>query len=492
MAQYTLVKRAVAAYHLDGPDEGAEPDRHKVTGNITFTPMLRPGEAVTMMEDNRPITLVPLPVEARISDGVIFHRGVEGVMLLAGGEKMNPDKLLWKAEFKHLQSNGKSFSLTPVVFEAVPGGEVDLSLVAPPPGKPVGTIRGRDGDTIEEMVHEGGELVLTIRHGDGKTSERRVDVRAVAEGVAGEALSDAREYAGTVADSMVRFEELGRQTAADRVSAGESASSASGSAAAAAGSASEAAVSASSAASSAATAESHAGRAGSHADQAGAHASAASESAKGASASAGAAAGDAGRAKQEADRAASQATAATESAGEAKGHADRAEGVVDSVRWDADRLTVMGKTSPSLRGPKGPKGEQGDSGASTWDAITGKPDLATRNDLINQGLDYRNALQEKADKAHQHKMSDITDLPKVQSGGLPNTLAQRDNIGRLLVNSAAPPQQPYHVTHKKYVDEKDAATLAEARALVETRPKIKLVTTPSAVLEDDVLYVIPE
>ena len=112
MAQYTLVKRAVAAYHLDGPDEGAEPDRHKVTGNITFTPMLRPGEAVTMIEDDRPITLVPLPVEARISDGVIFHRGVEGVMLLAGGEKMNPDKLLWKAEFKHLQSNGRSFSLT--------------------------------------------------------------------------------------------------------------------------------------------------------------------------------------------------------------------------------------------------------------------------------------------------------------------------------------------------------------------------------------------
>ena len=428
MAQYTLVKRAVAAYHLDGPDEGAEPDRHKVTGNITFTPMLRPGEAVTMMEDNRPITLVPLPVDARISDGVIFHRGVEGVMLLAGGEKINPDKLLWKAEFKHLQSGGKSFSLKPVVFEAVPGGEVDLSLVAPPPGKPVGTIRGRDGDTIEEMVHEGGELVLTIRHGDGKTSERRVDVRAVAEGVAGEALSDAREYAGTVAGAMERFEELGRQTAADRVSAGESAGAAGEAAASAAGSAGEAGESASSAASSAGAAESHAKRAESHANEAGAHASAANESAKSASASAEAAAGSSDTAGREADRATDQARAASTSAGEASTHADRAESVVDTVRWDDDRLTVAGKTSPSLRGPKGDRGAQGESGASTWDAISGRPEAYPP-------------------EPHTHDVGSI------------------DGLG-------------------------DA--LAEVRAVAESRAVVKQVTTPPDNPEPGVLYVIPE
>lgn len=366
MAQYTLVKRAVAAYHLDGPDEGAEPDRHKVTGNITFTPMLRPGEAVTMMEDNRPITLVPLPVDARISDGVIFHRGVEGVMLLAGGEKMNPDKLLWKAEFKHLQSNGKSFSLKPVVFEAVPGGEVDLSLVAPPPGRPVGTIRGRDGDTIEEMVHEGGEIVLTIRHGDGKTSERRVDVRAVAEGVAGEALSDAREYAGTVADSMARFEELGRQTAADRVSAGESAGAAGEAAEAAAGSASEAAVSAGQAAESAGMATEQAGAAGSSAVAAAGSADESESAAVRAESSAAAAATSESAAE-------TSATSAGRSATEASTHADRAERIPESVSWDDDRLTVAGKTSPSLRGPRGERGEPGESGASTWETVSNKP-----------------------------------------------------------------------------------------------------------------------
>ena len=172
----------------------------------------------------------------------------------------------------------------------------------------------------------------------------------------------------------------------------ESSEASAESAAASAGSAGEAGESASSAASSAGAAESHAKRAGSHANEAGSHASAASESAKAAGASAGAAEGSAGDAKREADRATSQADAAEVSAGEAKANADRAEGVVDTVRWDDDRLTVAGKTSPSLRGPKGDRGEQGESGASTWDAVSGKPETYPP-------------------EAHTHVMSDITDLP---------------------------------------------------------------------------------
>ena len=145
----------------------------------------------------------------------------------------------------------------------------------------------------------------------------------------------------------------------------ESSEASAESAAASAGSAGEAGESASSAASSAGVAESHAKRAGSHANEAGSHASAASESAKAAGASAGAAEGSAGDAKREADRATSQAEAAEVSAGEAKANADRAEGVVDSVSWDDDKLTVAGKTSPSLRGPKGDKGEPGQDGTAT-------------------------------------------------------------------------------------------------------------------------------
>lgn len=240
----------------------------------------------------------------------------------------------------------------------------------------------------------------------------------------------------------------------------ESSEASAESAAASAGSAGEAGESASAAASSAGVAESHAKRAESHANEAGSHASAASESAKAAGASAGAADGSAGDAKREADRATSQAEAAEVSAGEAKANADRAEGVVDSVSWDDDRLTVAGKTSPSLRGPKGDPGEQGESGASTWDTVLGKPDFYPP-------------------EAHTHVMSDITDLPSEYPpephthdvgsiDGLEAVLSQKAGVG--------------------YVDDE----LAEVRAVAETRTRVELVTTPSAVLEDDVLYVIPE
>ena len=240
----------------------------------------------------------------------------------------------------------------------------------------------------------------------------------------------------------------------------ESSEASAESAAAAAGSAGEAGESASSASSSAGVAESHAKRAGSHANEAGSHASAASESAKSASTSAEAASDSSDTARQEADRATEQARAASTSATEASAHADRAESVVDSVSWDDDRLTVAGKTSPSLRGPKGEQGEPGESGASTWDAVSGKPETYPP-------------------EAHTHVMSDITDLPSEYPpephthdvgsiDGLEAVLSQKAGVG--------------------YVDDE----LAEVRAVAETRTRVELVTTPSAILEDDVLYVIPE
>lgn len=158
---------------------------------------------------------------------------------------------------------------------------------------------------------------------------------------------------------------------------------------------------------------------------------------------------------------------------EAKGHADRAERVVDTVRWDNDKLTVAGKTSPSLRGPKGDRGEQGDSGASTWDAVSGKPNTFPPT-------------------AHQHKMKDITDLPNITFGYESRSIMQRDGAGRVNINPDNDPLYPYHVTHKGYVDDQDKATLAEARALVETRAVVKQVISPPSTHEPGVLYVIPE
>lgn len=249
----------------------------------------------------------------------------------------------------------------------------------------------------------------------------------------------------------------------------EAANNAEASAQAAAGSASEAKQSAGAAGASASSAVSHAKRAGTHADTAGAHASAAESSAKTAGASATGAASSADNAKAEADRAADRATAAESSATEASTHADRAEGVVDSVSWDDDRLTVAGKTSPSLRGPKGDRGEPGESGASTWDAISGRPEAYPP-------------------EVHTHVMSDITDLPTVTTFYTKYTLAKRDQNGRMCVNPNNSPVYPEHVTPKKYVDDE----VAEVRALVETRAVVRQVADPPSDYEPGVLYVIPE
>ena len=52
------------------------------------------------------------------------------------------------------------------------------------------------------------------------------------------------------------------------------------------------------------------------------------------------------------------------------------QNVLDTISWSGDKLSVNGKQSPSLTGPRGstgPRGLKGDPGASTWADVTGKP-----------------------------------------------------------------------------------------------------------------------
>ncbi|HAT1145782.1 TPA: hypothetical protein I8V50_002444, partial [Corynebacterium striatum] len=120
-------------------------------------------------------------------------------------------------------------------------------------------------------------------------------------------------------------------------------------------------------------------------------ASVADVSAKAAKASEDAAAGSASSAKRLESNAAafkdaadSSASDAATSAGNAKKSEDaakaaqaRSEEIASSTSWDGDKLTVNGKTSPSLTGPPGPKGETGSVENVSWDDISGKPDLAS-------------------------------------------------------------------------------------------------------------------
>lgn len=332
--------------------------------------------------------------------------------------------------------------------------DAHLSLdIVPGPAILVAVAEGQPLEHIEIIVPDADsetlEHCITAAQGTSGRSAEVLDL------LRQQIASDLSESAKAVTDS--------RAAANDAEASAQTAGS----------SASKAGQSATRAASSASMASASESRAAAHAGEAGAHASAAGESAKTAEASASAAADSAGTAKTQADRAADRASAAAVSATEAGQHADRAESIPEHVDWHGDRLMVMGKISPPLTGPRGGRGPQGDSGASTWDAITEKPDTFPPT-------------------AHQHKMKDITDLPRITSAASLSTIMQRDSNGRALIYSDVAPQQPYHVTHKKYVDDQDKSTLAEARALVETRAVVKQVTSPPSTQEPGVLYVIPE
>lgn len=303
-----------------------------------------------------------------------------------------------------------------------------------------------------------------------KTSADSAGKSATAAASSASAADKSRSDASSFANSA--------KTASEQATA--SAQSATESAGAAKADAGKAATSATNAGSSATSAKNEADRAKVSADNASASASGAKSSAdaaKGAADAAGksasAAASSASAAKTDAGKAATSATNASKSATSAKADADRAEGVVDSVDWHNDRLMVMGKVSPPLTGPRGEKGEPGTSGASTWEAIAGKP-------------------TKFPPESHKHKMADISDMPKVTYWGEKGTIMSRDMDGMSRLAPSSVPKDGDHVTHKKYVDGQDKATLAEAKALVETRAVVKQVSSPPSSYEPGVLYVIPE
>lgn len=166
-------------------------------------------------------------------------------------------------------------------------------------------------------------------------------------------------------------------------------------------------------------------------------------------------------AKQSADRAANAEREAASSAASAKQDADRAESVASSTSWDGDKLTVNGQTSPSLTGPPGPAGQDG---ATTWDAVSGKPDTYPPT-------------------SHKHVKADITDLPAIAQTATGSTLMQRDSAGRVQVGT---PSSANDAATKAYVDTADGT--------LSTRidQKIQVVSSAPSSPTAGVLYVITE
>lgn len=135
----------------------------------------------------------------------------------------------------------------------------------------------------------------------------------------------------------------------------------------------------------------------------------------------------------------------------ARSSADRAANIASSTSWNGDKLTVNGKTSPSLTGPQGPKGEsgpqgptgptgpqgptgpKGDAGASAWADISGKPSTFPPS-------------------GHRHSSSDISDASndagEPRFGG--RLIKGRERDGKIFYYQH--PTEGIELSNKSYVD----------------------------------------
>ncbi|HCD1917598.1 TPA: hypothetical protein NBI62_000823 [Corynebacterium striatum] len=242
-------------------------------------------------------------------------------------------------------------------------------------------------------------------------------------------------------------------------------------------------------------------------------ASAADVSAKAAKASEDAAAGSASSAKRLESNAAafkdaadSSASDAATSAGNAKKSEDaaraaqsRSEEIASSTSWDGDKLTVNGKTSPSLTGPPGPKGDTGSVENVSWADISGKPDFASTWEQVKnkpaayppaphthttaqvEGLD--DALAGKADKGHKHKIEDVN--------GLKERLDQQDGAARDVYASLIDVRRILSVkADESYVKSQIASTRSYVDREVASGSKIKVVSSLPSYPDSSTVYIV--
>ncbi|PXY04597.1 hypothetical protein [Corynebacterium striatum] len=211
------------------------------------------------------------------------------------------------------------------------------------------------------------------------------------------------------------------------------------------------------------------------------------------------AAGSAEVAKDAQAEAADSAAAAKESEDAAKVAQARSEEIATSTSWDGDRLTVNGKTSPSLTGPPGPKGDTGSVENVSWADITGKPDLASTWEQVKgkpatyppaphthttaqvEGLD--GALAGKADKGHRHKIEDVD--------GLKERLDQQDGAARDVYTSILDIRRKLTVkADESYVKSQIASTRSYVDRAVADGSKIKVVSSLPSYPDSSTVYIV--
>lgn len=158
IANYCLIKQNLASLVADSSDDSDRyPDVAQISGQVTFTPTTPQGQTYKIKGEDGELYTVPVTaITARIEDGKIVHEGKEGVYVFAGGEASNPKRVVYRASYSGLRSGSRGgvISLNAVTFEAIPGGEIDLTTVTPVSGTPAPGIVKGDPFLYEDFTPE--------------------------------------------------------------------------------------------------------------------------------------------------------------------------------------------------------------------------------------------------------------------------------------------------------------------------------------------------
>ena len=79
--EFTLVRRAISLAVIDGPDTDDNPDILKAQGSVLFEPVIKKGDSIQVQTRGGSETYALAPIECPINDGIISHRGQDGVKL---------------------------------------------------------------------------------------------------------------------------------------------------------------------------------------------------------------------------------------------------------------------------------------------------------------------------------------------------------------------------------------------------------------------------
>lgn len=287
-----------------------------------------------------------------------------------------------------------------------------------------------------------------------------------------------QESSETLMQYLTEIRRVGATVKADISGAKQAASQASGHASTAQRAASQAQGHAS-------TAQGHASTAGDHARDASGHASAAASSESEAGKAAVRAEGARAEARTNWDKAAEAQAGAESARDDAQGHARTAEGhastastqatksenaanrLWDSVAWNGDRLSVAGRQSDALTGPRGPRGPAGSLDGLEPETIvrTGAQDTRLGKYLTVDATDQGQASASLFLKKNDHQFEFFTNAAgkfgawdKRHSRGL--FQADRNvfdhqtavNMGNNQLRGLPAPSANDHAANKQYVD----------------------------------------